>query len=79
MLVQYGRPLGAHYLAHQATVISGAEQLDDAGRWPWYQQQQEEKKLLGCHQAEVQTASRRRSINRGGSTRRDLLTDWPIN
>lgn len=42
MLVQYGRPLGAHYLAHEATVISGAEQLDDAGRWPWYQQQQEE-------------------------------------
>lgn len=42
MLVQYGRPLGAHYLADQATVISGAEQLDDAGRWPWYQQQQEE-------------------------------------
>lgn len=42
MLVQYGCPLGAHYLAHQATVISGAEQLDDAGRWPWYQQQQEE-------------------------------------
>lgn len=42
MLVQYGRPLGTHNLAHQATVISRAEDLEDAGRGPWYQQQNEE-------------------------------------
>jgi len=38
MFIQYRRPLGAHNFADQATVISGAEDLDDIWGRPWYQQ-----------------------------------------